>query len=144
MVSILSSDSARQHLDQLHEWFELEWGVTDRSDAEHALPSVPSPLVAVDDGHLLVGGIAFTSHPKPDRPELGVWINALIVSRPYCGRGIASKLVRAAELEACRQGVAELFVYTNVAALYQKLSWSLVKPDNGNSVLVKVIAERWG
>lgn len=144
MISILNSGSTPQLLDQLHDWFGLEWGESDRSDGDHALSGVPVPLLAVDDGHLLVGGIAFTSHPKPDSHELGVWINALIVSQPFRGRGIASKLVRAAELEATRQGASELFVYTSVPILYQKLGWSLVKHDNGNSVLIKVIAEHRG
>lgn len=141
MISILNSGSEPQFLDQLPEWLELEWGESDRSDGDDAPCNVPVPLLAVDDEHLLVGGIAFTSHPEPGSHELGIWINALIVSEPFRGRGIGSKLVRAAELEANRQWIPELFVYTNVPILYQKLGWWLVKHDDGNSVLVKAVAE---
>ncbi len=76
MISILNSGSTPQLLGQLRDWFELEWGKPVRLDEDDALPGLPVPLVAVEDGSLLVGGIAFTGHPKPDSCEPGVWINA--------------------------------------------------------------------
>lgn len=141
MISILNSNTMPQLLSQLHEWFEQEWGESKRSVDEYALCNVPVPIVAVDVNQSLVGGIAFTSHPTPDSAELGVWINALFVVPCFRGRGIASELVRAAEQEANRQRISQLFVYTNVPLLYQKLGWSLLKQEHVNSVLVKVIAE---
>lgn len=142
MITVHTSSSAPQFLDQLREWVELEWGEVDPFEGNHALHAVPAPLVAVDDSDLLVGGIAFTRSLRPDSSELGVWINALLVDPDFRGRGIASELVRAAELEAHRQGVLELLVYTNVPSLYLKLGWSLLKRDNENSVLIKIVGEQ--
>jgi GNAT superfamily N-acetyltransferase len=128
MLSIISADLRPNHLPQLQKWFEAEWKKPFIFDE-----GVPDPLIALSDD-VLVGGLAFTTYPHPERDEIALWINALYVEHNNRGFGIASKLINAAEKVAVR---AELFVFTYVPELYQKLDWVIVKAENENVVLKK-------
>lgn len=68
--------------------------------------------------------------PISDVPEartLGWWINTLLVAPKFRRIGIGSRLVQEAERHVAKVGTGELYVYTNVPQLYQKLGWELVK-----------------
>lgn len=137
MFSIISSNSAPHHLKQLREWVEAEWDEVDPFEGAAEGFIVPPPLLAIDDQKLL-GGLAFSSFPIPGSEEIGVWVNALLVTPEHRSIGISSQLVQAAEVEAECIKVKELFVYTDVPKLYLKLGWSIVDSSGESTVLKKV------
>jgi len=112
----------------------------DSLEPESASLAPPPPLVAVDDDDRLMGGIAFTTYPEPQGNQPAAWVNALLVATEFRGRGIARKLICSAEIEAKRQGITALYVYTDVPGLYLRLGWSLVGHGKDNvSILHKVM-----
>ena len=140
MISILSASTVPCYLAQLREQFELEWGAIDPFEGRHPDVVIPLPLLALDDQNNLAGGLAFSSFLKPNKGELGVWINALLIEPKYRRLGIASQLIHAADVEAKGIGIMELFVYTDISDLYQKLGWHVIETAGANSVLTKVLA----
>ncbi len=133
MQTIVSLNPPAHLLEQLQNWFEQEWGNVDPIRIEGA----PAPLLVTDDQGSLLGGLAFTIAAKPVQAEQGIWINALVVSPAARRRGIASRLLRAAEDEAWRQGIAELYVYTDMPALYVRNGWAELRRDGDHFVLRK-------
>lgn len=145
MMRVLDSTSAPpEFLDQLQNWFELEWGESDAYEHDHSRHAPLASLLALSDSNVLIGGLAFTTYPKPDDRGSGVWINALFVAPDFRGQGIASTLVRAAEAKAKAHGIADLFVYTDVPQLYQNLGWLVLREGDENLVLTKPVAGRMG
>jgi len=123
---------------QLREWLELEWGHIDPFEGNHAEVTIPQPIVAVDEQTSLLGGLIFGAFAKPRTPEIAVWVNAVIVSPLHRKKGIASRLVQAAEGEARRLAIDELFVLSDVPGLYQKLAWHIVSLDSSrNETILK-------
>ena len=102
--------------------------------AKHGL-KLPLPLLAIENSKLL-GGVAFTWYVKPAASELGFWINALLVALKSRGLGIASRLIRSAEID---QGLEELYVYTDIPILYEKLDWQRAEQMGEHYVLKKAL-----
>jgi GNAT superfamily N-acetyltransferase len=125
-------------LKQFREWVDAQWDEVDPFSGVAGGISVPSPILAIDDQKLL-GGLAFTSSSIPGGEEAGIWVNALLVATEYRRIGIASELVKAAVVEAGRFKLKELFVYTDVPELYQKLSWCVVDGPGESTVLKRVV-----
>lgn len=143
MTKILSGGSVSDNLlKQLREWFESEWGHVDSFDGNHPEVDVPLPIVAVDGDGCLLGGLVFSSFPSPLKADVAVWINAVIVSPNQRKNGIASKLVRRAEVEAGLMAIDELFVLSEYPGLYEKLGWGFVSLDESrnSTVLTKRLA----
>ena len=138
VISIVSSRSASFHLSELREWIISEWGKTDPFERVYDDPVVPPPLLAVDDRRFL-GGLTFTNAPVRSTDKIGLWINALFVLPQHRRSGIGSKLVAAVEVEASGVSVYEIFVYTDVPDLYQKLGWRIIDDAGTNTVLRKPI-----
>lgn len=143
MTKILSAGSVPETLlTQLREWLEAEWGQVDSFDGNHPDIDVPRPLVAVDEGGSLLGGLVFSSFQIPLSTDVAVWINAVIVSPSQRKNGIASELIQAAEVEAKLRTIAELFVLSEYPGLYEKLGWRFVSLDKSRNgtVLTKLLA----
>lgn len=96
----------------------------------------PSPLLALKDKSL-IGGLAFTFYPHPVSEIQVLWINAVLVLPQWRGQGVASELIKAAEVKAARAGSSELFVYSDVPKLYTNLGWSKVTENKKFQVLSK-------
>lgn len=142
MTKFLTASSVPTRLlVQLREWFELEWGDVDSFEGNHAEIAIPSPIVAVDEQTSLIGGLSFTTAPKPHSSDIGVWINMVLISPTQRKKGIASKLVQAAEEEAKHIGVRELFVLSEFPKLYENLCWQFVGMDSSEdeTILRKVL-----
>ncbi|KZL27162.1 GNAT family N-acetyltransferase [Pseudovibrio sp. WM33] len=142
MTLILSSDDAPHFLTQLCDWFAQEWGELDPVNLRQSDLEGPSPLLAISEEGKLIGGLAFTIAPEPQSTTNSIWINALLVAPEHRRKGIASKLVSAAEKAAALKGITELFVYTEYAALYTGCFWELLETKEGNSVLSKALEPR--
>lgn len=136
MYSIISSGAGKKHLEQFREWVEKEWGAVDSFSGTVEGFLVPAPILAIDEQELM-GGLGFTSSTKPDSEDTGIWVNVLLVASKYRNKGIGSQLIQAAEAAASHIKVKELFVYTDVPAIYQKLDWSIVEEKNESTVLKK-------
>ena len=134
MANILTGTSVPAALlVQLREWLESEWGHIDPFEGTHAEVTIPAPVVAVDEQTSLLGGLIFGAFAKPGTPEIAVWVNAVLVSPVHQKKGIASQLVQAAEGEAKRLAIDELFVLSDVPGLYQKLAWQIVSSDSSKN-----------
>lgn len=141
MCSIVSSAVHPLYLQKLREYFLAEWGKVDPFESTDATLVVPAPLLAFNDQELL-GGLVFKSHPRPTSDIHGLWINALIVLPAQRRRGIGSLLIEAAETKARTLGLADLFVYTSIPALYRKLDWMELEHDGNHSVLRKPLHDQ--
>jgi len=140
MCTIVSAETSPQFSDQLRARLESEWGIIDPFEGPDVDIVVPPPLFLLSEKHQLVGGLVFSSYAHPNKQMTSVWINALLVEPAYRGQGYASGLVHAAEVEAVKHGIIELFMLSEFPALYQKLGWNLAGSDgaDGNdSVLMK-------
>ena len=144
MTSILNSRFVPQHLKQLQDWFELEWGPIDLFNETQPDLVVPRPLLAINSKNQLVGGLAFSSFAQPGSKDMGVWVNALFVAPECRGLGIASELIQAAQVDAQDMKINQLYVHTDKPDLYQKLGWHLVDRNGENSVLAIILSARLG
>jgi GNAT superfamily N-acetyltransferase len=140
MLHVVSSSVAPDHAHRLREWLIAEWGEVDpfKSQSDGRI-IVPLPLLGIE-GQELLGGLMFSGFRKPGGDELGLWINALFVAPEHRRKGIASQLVRAAEVEAFRAGERELFALTNIPKLYESLGWQSVESSKEGTVLRAVLA----
>jgi predicted N-acetyltransferase YhbS len=140
MFHVVSSSFAPGHVPRLREWLVAEWGEVDPFKTQSdGTVTVPLPLLAIE-GQELLGGLMFSGFRKPGRDALGLWINALFVATEHRRKKIASRLIRAAELEAFRTGERELFALTDIPKLYENLGWQRVETSNEGIVLRAVVA----
>jgi GNAT superfamily N-acetyltransferase len=124
----------------LRKWFESEWGDVDPFEGIYPEIIIPRPIVAVGHQASLLGGLSFTSAPKPQSTDIGVWINMVLISPRQRKKGIASKLIEAAEVEAKRIAISELFVLSEFPNLYQRLGWQSVGLDSsGKETVLKIV-----
>jgi GNAT superfamily N-acetyltransferase len=139
MFSVVSSLGEPDHVRRLREWLVAEWGEVDpfKSQSDGRL-TVPPPLLGIE-GSELVAGLVFSSFRKPGGDALGLWINAVFVAPQYRRRRIASKLIRAAEVEAFRTE-RELFALTDIPKLYENLGWQRGESSDKGIVLRAVPA----
>lgn len=133
MFVIVKAPPGSAHRVELRERFIAEWGQFDAFD-NALFGTTPPPLLALQERRLL-GGLAFSHYPSPRDSVIGLWINGLQVDPQHRRQGIASALVRAAEREAQALGVAQLFVRTQLPALYQALGWQVIETHGGLAIL---------
>lgn len=110
---------------------------TERMRATCGRGSVPTAVIAIEDGQLL-GGALLLEHDLDARPNLTPWLAGVYVKAEYRGRGVASRLVTRIVEEATRLGVPELYLCTpDAQGLYAKLGWEKVEDvDDGVTVTV--------
>jgi GNAT superfamily N-acetyltransferase len=120
----------------LRKWFESEWGDVDPFEGIYPEIVIPRPIVAVGPQASLLGGLSFTSAPRPQSTDIGVWINMVLISPRHRKKGIASKLIKAAEVEAERIAISELFVLSEFPNLYQRLGWQPVDSNRSEKETV--------
>ena len=64
----------------------------------------------------------------------------VLISPRQRKKGIASKLIEAAEVEAKRIAISELFVLSEFPNLYQRLGWQPVGLDkSGKETVLKIV-----
>ncbi len=80
---------------------------------------IPTPIVALEDNRV-IGGAAFSNYTQPGGTNTVTWLNAVLVLPEFRGRGIASRLIRAAE-----EISPLLYALTDIPDLYTKLGWQI-------------------
>ncbi|NKC01544.1 MAG: GNAT family N-acetyltransferase [Pseudomonadales bacterium] len=128
MVSIISTQSIPQRLAEVDSWFGRVWDEVDPLQGD----CFPDPLVALDREGRLVGALAFTVAPIPKASDLAIWINVVLVSPNCRGRGIATRLVQAAEQAAWQLRIPKLYVFSDVPQLYEKSGWYRIRGEKYN------------
>ena len=142
VYSIVSAGAASsQHLDQLRGWFESEWGDIDPFEGNHEGIQVPRPILALDTQKHLAGGLAFSSANRPGSEDIAVWVNALLVAPEHRRAGLASRLVQEAHDRAADLGVQNLYVLSDVPAVYEKLAWRVIERTGADTILIKNLAD---
>ena len=136
MISIISADCKNQYLPQLDTWFTAQWEPVDFYRGAQPGFAVPDPLLAIEEDELLAG-LALSRYKAADGQDLGIWINALLVAPAHRGRGIASMLITAAQLQATLLQVHEIFAKTDVPDLYRKLGWIDLAAEDDCMILKK-------
>lgn len=134
MLQVVSSRTVPEHLARLREWFLAEWGEVDPFEDPGKAAFVPPPLLAISDSDLL-GGLMFSSFRKPGGDGLALWINALLVAPEHRRKGIATRLIRAAETEAFSAGQRQIFALTDIPKLYEKLGWQRIESSSAGTVV---------
>ncbi len=134
-MRILSINSVPVYRQALLALCAAEW--PDMKSIAVASPkiSIPAPLVALDSKNELLGGLVFSQFARPERADLALWINAVVVRDDCRGQGIASRLIAQAEAAARATGASEQFVFTQFPGLYQKLGWQVVTESAQDTVL---------
>lgn len=141
MISIVSSNVGSAQLKEFRKWVEAEWCEVDSFEGENGSDALPPPILALDH-EKLVGGLSFTYSVIPETCHLVLWINTLLVTPPARGNGIGSKLIQAAEELVARIGIEELYVYTDIPGIYQKLDWEVLGTAGNNEILKKRLIAR--
>ncbi|MCO8123902.1 GNAT family N-acetyltransferase [Stieleria sp. TO1_6] len=112
------------------DWLHREWGidVDEISSLIQASDERPGAILAVEDDHPM-GVLAYKRYHANFqlRPEL--WINAVYVLPDFRRNGVGRKLVIAGSMPRYVGDPKEIFVYTDVPALYLSCGWKLVVSD---------------
>lgn len=97
----------------------------EQSLSSSALPIV---VVAVNDGELVGTASLIADDELPDAKESGPWLAAVLVVESHRHQGIGSSLVRAIEERAVKQGITEIFLYTEHGTpWYESMGWHVVR-----------------
>jgi ribosomal protein S18 acetylase RimI-like enzyme len=81
--------------------------------------------------------LSFTWSSVPGTQDVALWINTVLVAPEFRRMGIGSKLISAAESSVAYAGVDELYVFTELAGMYQKLGWHIHSNAGESTVLTK-------
>lgn len=133
-VKFLRLEEATFAIPTLMEWFIEEWapwyGPDGPGDAEADLLAccrgarLPFAVVALNDDDQVLGTAALKSESLGSELGYGPWLAAVLVGRPFRGRGIGSGLIGAIEAEARRLEFNRIFVSTNMAvSLVTRSGW---------------------
>ena len=128
--------------DQIVEWLYKEWG-SKQGDSMLALkekllvkydcpPSQVAMIATNPVGFIWLNRYQLPEHEKPE-----IWINGLYVLPKHRRKGIASSLMKRAEL-LVKHFEKKLYAYTDIPELYLRLGWQVYKPEDntGNTTVV--------
>lgn len=124
------------NFDKLLGWFFETWGKNDGFSVEKATQymkysfnkeRLPRTFVAFDENGNEVGMCHLTMHDVISRPDLYPFLANLYVVPEHRKKGVATELVKAFLKEAKKQRFKEVFLYTPIVGLYEKLGWEYVE-----------------
>lgn len=95
---------------------------------ERCTDTVPFFLVAVDEHERLLGCGAVKDTEHFTDMNLAPWLAAIVVTPEGRGQGVGTKIVRACEQRAAKNGISTLYLSTDRAEkFYQKLGWERIE-----------------
>lgn len=128
-MNITSLERHSEISTELNFQLNKEWPEIGSFEKEKYGVSIPGPIGVLIDG-IVVGGLSFTSYKAPKSEEIVVWVNAVFVQPGYRHRGIASKLI-----DAAQSASKKLFALTDILELYTKIGWQVVSCDNDGTIV---------
>lgn len=136
--SVIELSSAPAHGTRVLNWLLATWRDDDHEFAPTMLPNHDRPgalIATIADSP--VGVLAFKRYQATSQRKPELWINAVYVVPNRRRLGIGSRLVRTAITKAIPRFTNQLFVYTDVPTLYQKVGWEFLDatPSNGSHTL---------
>ena len=116
-----------KHIPVLAEWFVDEWGpyygsegpgdaLDDLTACTHQ-DALPSALVALGDGGVLVGTAALRPDSVGSEMAPGPWLSGLLVHPDHRRQGVGNRLVEAIEALAGQLGLEAIYVSTDAAEI---------------------------
>jgi len=128
-MKITSLEPQSKIATELNVQLNKEWTEIGSFEKEMYGISIPNPIGVLIDG-VIIGGLSFTNYRAPISEEIVVWVNAVLVQPSYRHRGIASKLLVAAQSTAHK-----LFALTDIPELYTKLGWQIVSHESDGTIV---------
>jgi len=118
---ICSLEFTSQKASKLNILLNKEWPEVGAFEASKFGIQIPCPIAALID-HEVVGGLSFTSYKEPNGDDIVVWVKAVFVVPRYRHRGVATKLIQAAQVSN-----KPLYALTDIPILYTDIGWRTVK-----------------
>jgi putative hydrolase of the HAD superfamily len=147
-LKLLADCSEWTHL--LATWFYEEWGhrrpgntvdqVERRVAKRMNRNALPITWVALK-GAEPVGSASLILREMETHPRYLHWLAGVYVDQSFRGRGLGSRIVQLAAVEAQWLGIRELYIYTRSHELfYSRLGWKSVEraPYHGREVVIMV------
>ena len=128
----ISTNNNASELEDYRKMVVSEWGEIDSFNVENEGIKVPLPILAKDEERV-IGGLSFTWHEKPDKTDMGLWVNTLYVVLNYRHKGIGTKLLL--EAVSSIDFGSSLYVLTDVPSLYINCGWYILSRESANYVL---------
>lgn len=124
-IVYINCDRNSQHWAELEKLFQGEWPDFTFFDTYIPDTKLPPVIIALRNNEV-IGGLAYSHYQEPHQTHEVIWLNAVFVCHDWRGQGIASELIRRGVRQVSANTQHHLYVYTNVAPLYQSLGWSVV------------------
>lgn len=86
----------------------------------HDPSRIPLSLIALIDGQL-AGTVNLIDNDDDQRTHLHPWLAAMVVAKPFRGRGIGTQLVRALLVEAQRLVLTKVYFGTDGPGFYERI-----------------------
>ncbi|MEH6557557.1 MAG: GNAT family N-acetyltransferase [Oceanicoccus sp.] len=132
MYTIIETQINSDFSKKLYSMFIGEWENMEVFESTKSGLSIPNPMVALANNQV-IGGASFTRYQEPGSNNIVIWLNALYVRPENRNQGIATELIHAS------RGVANsLYALTDVADLYTKAGWNIVKTDKDGTIVKRV------
>ena len=118
-------------IDRITDWMYSWWGKDEgysreavRVSMEHSLREngLPQTFGLFSDGEL-IGMYQFTYSDLFVRPDIYPWLANVYVDPRFRGRGYGRMLLSAVPESALAAGIGELYLFTEIKGLYEKLGW---------------------
>lgn len=124
-VRIVPLNQHPEHVETVVGWIFDQWGTLSREETKDMLVANkggPPALIAMSpEGPVGVLGYKFHLLKPAGSEEL--WINALLITPTWRGRGIGRRLLIDGMKAAVDSGRNSLYVYTDIPAFYENVGW---------------------
>lgn len=151
-MEIINLKSQPQHLEQLAQWHQDEWGYlnpgeslgmrVERMQAYLNQDAIPSMWLAID-GDELIGSAAIDECDMETRPTQTPWLASVFVEPRHRRRGIAATLIKHVLSEAADMKEECLYLFTSdQEAYYQQLGAELITREEYHQEQVSVMCFR--
>jgi GNAT superfamily N-acetyltransferase len=153
-IRILPLRERPDALAQVSAWQFAEWGYLYPQDTAESWQRelarqvggdrIPTVLLAVDAAGQPLGTASLIEHDIADDPRTP-WLASVFVAPPARGRGVASRLVGAAERLAAGFGVGRLYLFTSQQErLYAGLGWHKLERRDYRGEMIQVMEKALG